>query len=126
MGPAHGDFAPWNLLETEEGWVAVDWEAGREDAPPFYDLFHFLVQSCALLGRPSQSAVLQGVAGTERGIARLVRAYADGAGIGTDEAREHFLAYLRISRGTLDPTAPDWRVGMRVREELEQRVRSAE
>ena len=25
-GMAHGDFAPWNLLRTSDGWVLVDWE----------------------------------------------------------------------------------------------------
>ena len=124
VGPAHGDFAPWNLLETDEDWVAVDWEAGRKDASPFYDLFHFLVQSCALLGRPSQNALLLGLAG-EGEVAQLVLAYASGAHLAADDAREHFLTYLRVSRTTLDSAAPKWRAGIQVREDLEQRLRSA-
>lgn len=123
-GPAHGDFAPWNLLETEEGWVAVDWESAHAEAPPFYDLFHFLVQSCTLLGRPSQEAVLQGVEAAEGGVARLISAYADGAGISADDARRHFLTYLRMSRTTLNPAAQDYSAGMHVREQLERRLMS--
>ena len=42
-GPAHGDFAPWNLLRTERGWVLIDWEYAFDAAPPAYDLFNFLI-----------------------------------------------------------------------------------
>jgi hypothetical protein len=119
VGLAHGDFAPWNLLETKDAWVVVDWESGSEAAPPFYDLFHFLVQSCALLGRPTQREVLQGVTRTEGDLARLVQAYADGAGISADDMSRHFLTYLRISSSALDPTGPNYGAGIRVRQQLE-------
>jgi hypothetical protein len=121
-GLAHGDFAPWNLLETKDAWVAVDWESGDTEAPPFYDLFHFLVQSCALLGRPSQEAILQGVAAAEGHVATLISAYADGAGISGREASRHFLTYLRVSQATLNPAAPGYLAGMQAREQLEHRL----
>jgi hypothetical protein len=120
MGPAHGDFAPWNLLETKDACVVVDWESGSMASPPFYDLFHFLVQSCALLGRPTQREVLQGVTTAEGDLARLVQAYADGAGISADDVSQHFLTYLRTSPSALDPTGPNYRAGIRVREQLER------
>jgi hypothetical protein len=122
-GPAHGDFAPWNLLEVEQGWVAVDWEASRSDAPPFYDLFHYLVQSCAHLGRPTQRAIVRGLTQAEGIVASLVRAYEEGAGLQGADARGYFLSYLRESRSELDPVAPDARAGLRVRRELERRIR---
>jgi hypothetical protein len=122
-GPAHGDFAPWNLLEVEQGWVAVDWEASRVDAPPFFDLFHYLVQSCALLGRPSQSAIVRGLTGAEGMVASLVRAYEEGAGLQGVDPRGHFLTYLLDSRSMLDPDSPDAPAGLRVRDELRRRLR---
>ena len=121
-GFAHGDFAPWNLLRVDDAWVAVDWESSEQDAPPFYDLFHFLVQSCALLGRPSQEAVLQGIAMAEGELAPVVDAYGRGAGVPIRDASRHFLTYLQASRSTLIPSAPDYRSGMRVREEFERRL----
>ncbi len=97
-GPAHGDCAPWNLLRSGDVWVLVDWEDAREQAPPFFDLLHFLVQSHALLGRPSGDAIVEGVKG--RGwIAALVRAYAAGAAIDANEAASHLVAYLEESGG---------------------------
>jgi Phosphotransferase enzyme family len=118
-GLAHGDFAPWNLLWTTDGWVVVDWESGDTEAPPFYDLFHFLVQSCVRLGRPSQEAVVQGVVAGEGSVARLIGAYADGARILSQDASWHFLTYLRASRATLNPATPDYHAGMRARDQLE-------
>ena len=119
-GFAHGDFAPWNLLRANDAWIAVDWESSEREAPPFYDLFHFLVQACALLGRPTQSAILRGIAEAERGRAPLISAYARGAGVPVRDAGQHFLPYLHMSRSTLIPSAPDFGTGMRVREEFER------
>lgn len=122
-GPAHGDFAPWNLLETDHGLVVVDWESSRSDAPPFYDLFHYLVQSCVLLGRPSQDAIVQGLTLRQGDIARLVQTYADGAGGAVDGlTTNHFLDYIDLSRSDIDPATPEGRVGLRVRDRLSRRV----
>ena len=94
VGPAHGDCAPWNLLRTHDGWVLVDWEDAREQAPPFFDLFHFLVQSHSLLGRPSAQAIVEGMHG--RGyVGDLVRAYAAGARLDASEAASLLIAYLK-------------------------------
>jgi len=122
-GPAHGDFAPWNLLETEQGWVVVDWERSRSEAPPFYDLFHYLVQSCALLRRPSQDAIIQGLTREEGTIAALVRAYAEGASLATDRLGIYFLEYIYISRSEIDPAKPKGLLSLRVRDQLQGRIR---
>jgi len=38
----HGDFVPWNLKKTTANHLmALDWEAGRLDGVPFYDVIHF-------------------------------------------------------------------------------------
>jgi hypothetical protein len=102
-GMAHGDCAPWNLLKTRGGWVLVDWEAAIAGAPPFFDLFHFLVQSHALLGRPSLREL------TEPGLQRTwmreaIHAYAVGAGLTDVEWRMHFSEYLHMSSAGLDPS----------------------
>lgn len=49
-GFAHGDFVPWNLIPTASGLVLLDWEHAFDDAPPFYDIWHWVVQ-CHLLLR---------------------------------------------------------------------------
>jgi hypothetical protein len=96
-GNAHGDCAPWNLLRTDGGWLLVDWEAYRDDAPAFYDLFHHAVQTYAAVGRPQLAEVARGLDG--RGpLAAAIRAYADGAGLDASEAREYFRVYLRAGQ----------------------------
>lgn len=121
-GPAHGDFAPWNLLDTERGWVMIDWESGRSQAPPYYDLFHYLLQSCALLGRPSQDAIVEGLTRGRGTIAALIRAYAEGAELATDGLAKYFLEYIHLSRSDIDTSRPDGKVGLRVRDQLERRI----
>ena len=94
-GSSHGDVAPWNLLKAGDRWVLVDWEDARLGSPPFYDLMHFLAQSCTLLGRPTTRELAAGVAENKGWIGRAVAAYARGAQLSTDEAWPHLLAYLR-------------------------------
>jgi len=45
----HGDFAPWNLLQTENGLCAIDWEDGRLEGFPGVDLVHYIIQTGALM-----------------------------------------------------------------------------
>jgi thiamine kinase-like enzyme len=97
-GFAHGDCAPWNLLETPTGWVLVDWEEARTDAPPFFDLFHYLVQAHARLGRPRLSAIKDGLHG--RGwIHGVIVAYSEGANVDPHLARSMLREYLRSNQG---------------------------
>jgi hypothetical protein len=99
-GPAHGDFAPWNLLETDDGWTLVDWEGFMAEGPPFYDLFHYVVQSHTLLGRPSTESIVAGLRG-EGWIGRAVGAYAESAGLPPTSAREWLMSYLEQSTRTV-------------------------
>ncbi len=96
-GNAHGDYAPWNLLHTDGGWLLVDWEAYRDDAPAFYDLFHHAVQTYAALGRPRLAEIAHGLDG-DGPLAAAIHAYADGAGLDPAEAREYFRVYLRAGQ----------------------------
>jgi hypothetical protein len=92
LGPLHGDLAPWNVLQTESGWALIDWEAGGV-APPFYDLFHYLVQGHVLLGRPSRQALLAGLE-QRNWVGEAIRAYAEAAELSMEDATARFLSYL--------------------------------
>ena len=102
-GPAHGDCAPWNLLRNDEGWTLIDWEEARDDAFPFYDLFHYLVRSHTLLGRPSLGAIRRGLAG-KGWVGKAIRAYAQGGGLSPGDAPSMFASYLRTrTQARFDP-----------------------
>jgi thymidylate kinase len=116
-GLAHGDFAPWNLMRTEAGWVLLDWEEAADAYPPFFDLFHYLVQAHALLGRPSRRDIAAGLAG-DGWVGGAIRAYADGAGADPSEARARFRQYLSQSNERLDATDPAHRSALRARSRL--------
>jgi glycosyltransferase involved in cell wall biosynthesis len=120
MGAAHGDFAPWNLLLGHDGeWTLLDWENASRNALPFFDLFHYLVQSNHELWFPQRRSIVNGLAG--RGwIGRAIRAYADGAGIAADPTRQFFLQYLEDTRLSLDPVAS--RRAVRARQDLAHRL----
>ena len=96
LGPAHGDAAPWNLLRTRSGWLLVGWEHATEAAPPFHDLFHYLVSSFATLGRPRGEEILDGLAG-KGWIGAAISAYAGAAGVPRNSAAPLFARYLESS-----------------------------
>jgi glycosyltransferase involved in cell wall biosynthesis len=120
IGAAHGDFAPWNLLLGRDGeWTLLDWENASGGAPPFFDLFHFLVQSNHELRFPPRTAIMKGLQG--RGwIGRAIRSYAEGAEIPPDSARPFFQQYLEESHASLDPVAS--RRALRARQDLARRI----
>jgi hypothetical protein len=96
LGPAHGDAVPWNLLRTPTGWLLVDWENATEAAPPFHDVFHYLVHSFATLGRPRGEQILDGLAG-KGWIGAAIHAYAAGAGLPATSAPLCLARYLESS-----------------------------
>lgn len=116
-GMAHGDCAPWNLLDTGDEWALVDWEEAHKEAPPFFDVLHYLVQSHALLKRPTRRAIVQGAAG--RGwIGQRLHAYAEAAEVDPGSAPDHLVAYLRASASSLDRGSVDGRTGLLARRRL--------
>ena len=118
-GLTHGDFAPWNLLRTGHGWVVVDWEQADPAGPRFHDLFHYLVQAHALLGRPTRRQLISGIGG--RGwVGGAIRSYAEGGHIPNSEARAALISYLESSQGDLDPSTEEGSRGIRAREALLQ------
>ncbi len=117
LRPGHGDFAPWNLLRTDNGWVVLDWEEATTGTPVFFDVLHYLVQAHALLGRPSARALLRGLDG-RGGVGAALAAYANAAGIDAVDARPALAAYLRWSSAQQDREAADGRRGLRARQAL--------
>jgi thymidylate kinase len=117
-GPAHGDVAPWNLLKGRHGtWWLIDWAQTKDAAPPFHDVLHHLVQSCAFLGRPSPGDVLAGLEG--RGpLTPVLDAFAAGAGLPRSASREDLLRYLDGVDSDVDLTRPEERRAARVRQQL--------
>jgi len=116
-GAGHGDFAPWNLLATGSGWVLVDWEDATRDAEPYFDLWHFFVQGHALLGRPRDRDLIEGMHG--RGwIGQRLATYADAAEIDAGPRPDLLLDYLRTSMAELDPDREDNRRGIEARNRL--------
>ena len=101
LGAAHGDCAPWNLLRTGSGWVLLDWENASDGMPPFYDVFHYVVQSNGELRRPSKKAIIQGF-DLRGSVGAIIEAYAEGAGLDPRSAREHFGPYLASSSADLE------------------------
>lgn len=56
---AHGDFAPWNIKATPQGWVILDWERGETPGVPGWDWFHFLIQPQVLVLRRSPEQIMR-------------------------------------------------------------------
>jgi Phosphotransferase enzyme family len=117
LGPTHGDFAPWNLLETDGGWVLVDWEEARDRDRPFFDLFHYLFMAHQNLAAFSREDFLDGLEGKGR-IGRAIAAYAEGADLRDVDLRELLIFYLRSSSERLDLASPDGRSDYRARQRL--------
>jgi hypothetical protein len=113
-GPAHGDFSPWNLLRTRSGWTLIDWADSVEEAPPFTDLIHFIVQSHALLGRPSTATVVAGFDG-QGWVGAALRAHAVAAGLDHRDATSRLVAYLQATLPAMDLDSDDGRRGARGR-----------
>ena len=89
-------------MRSRAGWHLIDWEEAGPDRPPFEDVFHYVVQGHALLGRPTASEVLAGVR-LEGRVGQALRAYAAGADADLADVPDRFVAYLRSSQRALLP-----------------------
>jgi hypothetical protein len=121
IGSAHGDFAPWNLLRAENGWGLVDWESFHTGAPPYFDLFHYMVQSRSELRRPLTGTILDGLKG-KGWVGAAIGAYAAGSEVDARDSAHFLREYLRISAANLDPDGP--RRGTRVRSRISSKLSS--
>lgn len=74
LAPAHGDFAPRNVLVADDGTVAAVDIAGWMRAPIYEDIAYFVVA----LRTPIAAAVTQGLTEDPRWLDRLERSFVDG------------------------------------------------
>lgn len=122
LGATHGDCTPWNLLRTRKGWALVDWESAETSVPPFFDPFHFVVQSSIELKRPTKRAIIDGLTLKGR-VGATLEAYAAGCQVDPGEARGLFGEYLRYSAARVSPDAPAR--ALRTRRQLLHLLRAA-
>jgi Phosphotransferase enzyme family len=87
----HGDLAPWNILPTDSGLVLVDWEDGRFEEDPLFDLAHYVIRSGALLRSWTPPVAVQHLVGNDS----VGRRYLAEIGLDPDSASEHLTRYLR-------------------------------
>lgn len=116
---AHGDCAPWNLIDTGSGWVLVDWEEARAGAPPFFDVFHHLVQSSILLGRPTRRQLLGALRDGSGWIGEATGAYAEAAGLADANFIDAFSEYLDWSAAMFDAATDEGARALAARAELQ-------
>ena len=107
----HGDFTPWNVALHAAGAAVYDWEDALEEGPPFWDLWHFAVQSAALLHRWSSGDLVAAAVGLHGPVGRALRAYGRAARLSDALAAPVLAAYLAASvtvvGGHGDLTRPD-------------------
>jgi hypothetical protein len=118
VGPVHGDFAPWNVLRTADGWALIDWESWRPQGRPFHDVCHYLVQAYSLLGRPSLEELVGGFAGGRGWIGAALRSYAHGAELEVTDPEAQLREYLVTSTPALRPSTTHERRGIGARRRL--------
>jgi hypothetical protein len=98
--------------------MVVDWEDARDDAPPFFDVFHYIVQAHALLGHPSRKELLQGLSTGDGWVGSALRAYATAARVPPFKAVDLFPQYLQATVLALDARTRDGRRGVAARRSL--------
>jgi hypothetical protein len=97
LGVVHGDFAPWNLLEAGRSVGVVDWEEARFDGLPFWDLWHYAVQTAALTRRPRSSRAIHRAIRGEGPLWHALRSYAADLGVPIELARVILPLYLAVT-----------------------------
>jgi len=96
VGAGHGDFAPWNTLDLEDGRLFVfDWEYGSKQSVALADVFHRLIMPARLLeGLPARKIVDRIFALLDQQTwQRLFRKHE----ISHENLAAHLLIYLMIS-----------------------------
>ncbi|HYI45237.1 MAG TPA: hypothetical protein VE174_07240 [Actinomycetota bacterium] len=117
-GRVHGDFAPWNLIPTHQGWVLVDWEEARTDGDPFEDVLHYVVQSHVLLGSPGQDDLIAGILDGRGWVGTALEAFSASSGLDLGDARSAMSLYLEKSSARLDRSTPEASDALAARDRL--------
>jgi hypothetical protein len=119
---AHGDFAPWNLLRIKGGWVLLDWEHSSASRPPFFDLWHYLLQSHTLLGYPSTKDLIAALRGSPGWVREALVEYSRGCGRSSEQAIDYLDAYIEASSDQLAGQSKNERRGIDERMRLRQEI----
>jgi hypothetical protein len=94
LGPAHGDFTPWNILESCGGKLLVfDWETFHTRVPASWDLFHLLVAGEVEVRGATPGAIYAALNKPGR-IRRLIDDYFRRIGASDDLIEPLFVSYL--------------------------------
>jgi hypothetical protein len=123
VGGAHGDWAPWNMLWTGGDWVLIDWEEASDNALPFYDICHYLVQSHTLLGRPTLAELLRGFQRGDGWVGSALRSYAREADARSVDADSFLVSYLQTTEGSLRVGRKSEAAGLAARRTLLARLK---
>jgi hypothetical protein len=83
-----------------------------------FDLFHYLVQSHSLLGRPTQAEIERALDQGRGDVAGAMSSFVSGVGGDRDSLRPEFVRYLKFSRGMLDPRLPQHSSAIEARDRL--------
>jgi hypothetical protein len=94
VGLVHGDFAPWNVLEAGRSLGVVDWEEARFDGLPFWDLWHYAVQTAALTRRSRSTMALHRAIRGQGPLWHALRSYASYVDIPVELGRMILPLYL--------------------------------
>jgi thymidylate kinase len=89
----HGDFAPWNALRLNGRLFLFDWEYASLEAPPGWDLFHFLVQTLWLVKKWLPLQIYRANQRNEV-TGRWIKGYLECLDLGEDVFEPLFLLYL--------------------------------
>jgi len=100
-GLVHGDFAPWNVLDHTDLVGIVDWEQARFDGLPFWDLWHFPVQTASLARSSSADRAIHRALQRRGPLWSAVRTYAQPCDVSEELAIPVLLVYLVMTGANL-------------------------
>lgn len=74
---SHGDFTPWNMYCDTHRLYVYDWELSSNGIPMLFDMFHFIMQSQALIHHQSYPTIRALINHTVRqsNVQRLINKY---------------------------------------------------
>lgn len=89
---SHGDLAPWNAYIRDGKLFLYDWEYARQDAPPGWDLFHFIYQTNGYLKNSNPNELYEAIVCDD--YKSMSKQYWEKLGIGEDARNILFLLYI--------------------------------
>jgi hypothetical protein len=106
VGLVHGDFAPWNVLAGEQSLGVVDWQEARFNGLPFWDIWHYAVQTAALARSSWSAKALHRAIQSEGPLWSALQRYASSTDVPVDLARLILPLYLATTGARLATNGP--------------------